>query len=78
MKKPTWSPTWNAMDNVSWSTGLCIKPASKYMGLTQKQEIMTLQNLTTLGLLSCRRAHMSRMVITKHLVESPLAYVYTL
>ena len=27
--KPTWSPTWHAMDYVSWSTGLCIKPTSK-------------------------------------------------
>ena len=66
------------MDTVSWSIGLCIKPASTYAGLTEKQEITTLQNLTTLALLLCRRADMSRMVVTKHMVESPLACVYTL
>ena len=26
--KPKWSPTWHAMENVSWSTGFCIKPTS--------------------------------------------------
>ena len=24
----TWIPTWNAMDNVSWSTGICFEPTS--------------------------------------------------
>jgi len=26
---PIWSPAWHAVENVSWSTGFCIKPTSK-------------------------------------------------
>jgi hypothetical protein len=29
ISKPTWSPTWHAMDNVLWSIGFCVKPISK-------------------------------------------------
>ena len=43
--KPTWNPTWHAMDNVSRPTGFCIKPTS------QNWETKTLQNLTILDIL---------------------------
>ena len=44
---PTWSLTWQTMDIVSWSTGLCVKAHLKEVVLTQKQEIMILENFTT-------------------------------
>ena len=50
--KPTWSPTWHAMDDVSWPTGFCVKHAHvKEMGLILNWETMTIQNLITLDLL---------------------------
>ena len=52
----------------------------KEVGPTQNQETMTLQNLTTLDLLSlmCRRVHMNRMVVKYHLFKGPVAYAVTL
>ena len=51
--KPTWSPTWHAMDDVSWPTGFCVKHVHIIeMGLILNWETMTTyQNLITLDLL---------------------------
>jgi hypothetical protein len=50
--KPTWSPTWRAMDDVSWPAGFCVKHVHiKEMGLILNWETMTIQNLITLDLL---------------------------
>ena len=49
-------------------------------GLTQNRETMTFQNLTTLDLYNilCRRAHMNRMIMKEHLIESLITFVFTL
>ena len=57
--KSTWIPTWYQMDHVSWSPGLVSKIALE-VGLTQNQETMALQNLTTTDLLRfimCEDSH---------------------
>jgi hypothetical protein len=49
--KPTWSPTYHAMDNLSWYTRFCVKPTLEEVALTKNRETMNLQNLTILDLL---------------------------
>ena len=42
--RPTWSPTWHEMIDVSWSTRFCDKSTSKDAGLTQNRETVHFQN----------------------------------
>ena len=58
--KPTWIPTWHRIDHVSWSFGLFFKNHLLEVGLTQNQETMALQTLTTICLLyfiMCKDPH---------------------
>lgn len=45
--KPTWIPTWHAMNNVSW---ILRQAHLKEVVLRENWETMTLKNLTTLDL----------------------------
>jgi hypothetical protein len=47
VEKHTWSSTWDAMENASWSTGFFCQAHLKGMGSTQNWETMPLQNFTT-------------------------------
>ena len=48
--KSTWSAIWHRMDHVTWSLGLFFKNHLLEIFLTQNQETLTLQMLTTVGL----------------------------
>ena len=58
-----WGPTWYVMDNVHGVPEFASSPPQRDCGCNTKLETMTLQKLTTLGYLLCRKAHMSRMVV---------------
>jgi hypothetical protein len=36
-EKHAWHPTWQEVDNVSWSIKCCVRPMTKEVGLMQSQ-----------------------------------------
>lgn len=47
VEKPTWSSTWDVMENALWSTGFICQAHLKRDVSTQNWETMPLQNFTT-------------------------------